>query len=306
MKVMVTGAAGFLGAYVLRALERQGIAALAVGRTRPCDCAGADFIAADLLAEQDLAPLCAQARASHLVHLAWFTRHGEYVSSPLNFRWVDASTRLVEAFCKIGGQHVLVAGSCAEYQSSDGRCDEDTTPLHPATVYGVAKDATRRLLMALCAQHRVPCAWARIFFPYGAGEASPRLLPRLIAALQGKAPGFGVSGAAQRDFLHAGDVAQGILCLSRSRTAGSYNLSSGRPVEIAGLVRELAQLLGKDPQAVLDLAPERPADTPVLVGNNAKLRALGWRQELTLGQGLEQMLRDRDAGERVQAVAHAV
>ena len=292
MKVLLTGASGFLGQYALRALRQRGITAVAVGRRLPHDPAGATFVAADLLATEDLAELARRVGASHLLHLAWVTEHGKYWASPENFRWVDASTRLVQAFCEAGGRHVLVAGTCAEYDWSQGHCREDTTPLEPATVYGVAKDATRRLVTALCAQHGVRCVWGRVFLPYGAGEAPARLVPSLIAALQGRSEGFGVHASQARDLLHASDVAQAFVALLTSQASGCYNLSSGQAARVGEVVHGLARLLDADPQPVLARAPARPAGPALLVGQNARLLALGWRQQLTLAQGLAQTLRD--------------
>ncbi len=291
MKVLLTGAGGFLGRYVLRLLQQLDIPVVALGRTRPNGLAQSSFVGADLLSGTDFSSLVGQAGASHLLHLAWVTEHGQYWTSPQNFRWVDASTRLVQAFCAAGGRHVVVAGTCAEYDWGKGYCHEDTTPLTPATVYGVAKDATRRLVTVLCVQHEVRCAWARIFFPFGAGEAPARLLPRLIETLQGRSAPFGVNADAYRDFLQAQDVAQGLVTLLRSDASGSYNISSAQPVQIGALVRTLAQLLGQDPRCVLEQAPQR-AEPAVLAGDSLKLQALGWRQQFTLVQGLEKTLRD--------------
>ena len=299
MKVLLTGASGFLGQYVLRLLQELNIAVVAVGRSPPPGLiqrsTESGFIPVDLLALNDLFPLVRQVGATHLLHLAWVTEHGEYWTSPLNFRWVDASTRLVQAFCEAGGQHVVGVGSCAEYLWGDGVCSEATTPLTPATVYGVAKDATRRLLEALCAHHDVRCAWGRVFFPFGAGEGPARLLPKLIEALQGRAAPFGVGAFAYRDFLHAQDVASGLLALLQSDASGSYNISSSHPLQIGELVRVVARLLGRDAACVLDCPSARVAQPAALVGDSQKLEALGWRPQLTLLQGLEKTLRGASA-----------
>ena len=299
MKVLLTGASGFLGQYVLRLLQQSNIAVVAVGRSRPPGLtqrsAESGFIPVDLLALNDLFPLVQQVGATHLLHLAWVTEHGEYWTSPLNFRWVDASTRLVQAFCEAGGQHVVGVGSCAEYLWGNGVCSEATTPLTPSTVYGVAKDAARRLLEALCAHYKVRCAWGRVFFPFGAGEGPARLLPKLVEVFQGRAAPFGVGTLAYRDFLHAQDVASGLLALLQSDASGSYNISSSHPLQIGELVRVVAQLLGQDPACVLDCSSERVAQPSALVGDSQKLEALGWRPQLTLLQGLEKTLRDASA-----------
>jgi nucleoside-diphosphate-sugar epimerase len=286
MKVLLTGASGFLGRYVLDSLRRQGIATAMVGRRRAPDSAFAELLEADLLTTQDFAALVKASGATHLLHLAWYAEHGKYWTSPLNLRWVEATTRLVEAFCEARGQQVVVAGTCAEYDWSLGYCREDNTPLNPATLYGTAKDAARRLVMAVCSQHQVPCAWGRVFLPFGAGEASQRLIPSLIDVFRGKRPPFGVNASAYRDFLHASDVAEGFIALLRSGASGAYNISSGQPLQLGDVVKELARLLNADPQAVLSLTSKHPDEQPLLVGDNCKLKTLRWKPQLSIKENL--------------------
>ncbi len=292
MRVLLTGASGFLGRHVLSSLRQRNIETVMLGRRRPNEGGFAGFIEADLLAAGDFAGLAREAQATHLLHLAWYAEHGKYWTSPLNLRWVEVTTRLVEAFCAAGGKHVVVAGTCAEYDWSHGYCREDSTPLNPATLYGKSKDAARRLAMAVCTQHQVPCAWGRVFLPFGAGEAGERLIPSLIAAFQGERPPFGVHASAYRDFLHAADVAEGFIALLQGAANGSYNISSGQPVLVEDLVRALAQLLAADPQAVLGLTAKRPGEPLLLAGENLRLKALGWEASRSLLQGLQQAVRE--------------
>ena len=100
MRVLLTGASGFIGRYVLRALQHRGIKVVAVGRARPQP--SASFVEADLLSISDFGPLVQQVQATHLLHLAWYAEHGKYWTSPLNLRWAESTTRLVEAFCAAG------------------------------------------------------------------------------------------------------------------------------------------------------------------------------------------------------------
>lgn len=276
MKVLLTGASGFIGRYVLDQLANNGIDPVVVGRTRPLGFTG-EFIDADLLQTGNCADIVQRADASHLLHLAWYAEHGAYWSSPLNLRWVDASVRLAEAFCVGGGQKLVAAGTCAEYDWSHGYCREDVTPLAPATLYGTAKDATRRLLAAVCAAHRVSFAWGRVFLPYGEGEDRRRLIPSLTDVFAGKCEPFGVNASACRDFLHAEDVARGFVHLLLAEAAGDYNIAAGQPTRIADVVHRLAAAAHGDACRVLDLATARPGEPELLVGDNAKLRALGWQ-----------------------------
>lgn len=277
MKVLLTGASGFIGQYVLAQLEKNGITTVIIGRSRPVDFKG-EFIEADLLRIGDFNDLIQSTNgASHLVHLAWYAEHGQFWTSPLNLRWAEASIRLVEAFCAAGGQKVVAAGTCAEYDWTFGYCREDSTPLDPASMYGASKDATRCLIAAVCESHKVALAWGRIFLPYGKGEDSRRLIPSLIAVFRGERPPFGINANAFRDFLHADDVASGLIRLLLSDADGSYNISSGRPTQIADVVNTIAKSFEGNPRTVLDLSTERAGEPLILFGDNGKLKALGWQ-----------------------------
>lgn len=282
MRVLMTGASGFLGQHVLNHLLACGMDTVAVGRKLPANCEADNFKEVDLLGECDFDALLAKVGATHLLHLAWYTEHGAYWTSPLNLSWSQASVSLVDAFCRAGGQKVVMAGTCAEYDWAHGYCNEDSTPLEPITLYGVAKDATRRLTTAVCALHQVKCAWARIFLPYGPGEDFRRLLPSLKAVFRGERAPFGVNANAYRDFLHAEDVAAAFVTLLQTDAAGAYNICSGRPVQLEEVVRQIAGAYGADPKSVLDLSTERLGEPAFLVGNNQKLKAVGWRPQHSL------------------------
>ena len=283
MKVLVVGASGFIGRHVLNQLVGAGIDSVVVGRTCPTGYTG-DFVEADLLEAEGSKNLIQRAGASHLIHLAWYAEHGAYWTSPLNLRWVDATVRLTEAFCLAGGKQMVLAGTCAEYDWSYGYCTETNTPLKPATLYGIAKDATRRLVTAVCAEYQVPCAWGRIFLPYGPGEDSRRLIPALIDVFEGKRVPFGVNATAFRDFLHVEDVATGFLTLLQGGAGGAFNICSSQPVQIAEVVKLLAKQRTADPQLILSLNTERPGEPPLLVGDNKKIMQLGWRAKHSLSE----------------------
>lgn len=276
MRVLLTGASGYIGRNVLSQLVDAGVETVVIGRSRPDGYTG-DYIEVDLLQIECCKDVVQLAGASHFVHLAWYAEHGQYWTSPLNLRWVEVSVRLVEAFCAAGGQKVVVAGTCAEYDWHYGFCREDSSALNPATLYGTAKDATRRLLEAVCKCHKIQFAWGRIFLPYGKGEDSRRLIPSLIEVFKGRRPPFGLNANAYRDFLHVEDVASGFIRLLLSDAEGSYNIASGQPTQISEVVRSIAYAFHGDPRVVLDLATERPGEPEILFGDGQRLKALGWQ-----------------------------
>jgi nucleoside-diphosphate-sugar epimerase len=290
VKVLLTGASGYLGRYVLASLRAQGCDVVVLGRSLPAGHEDVPLVYCDLLDGANLAAAVQQACATHLMHLAWTTEYGVYWTSPLNFRWVDATLRLLQAFADAGGQHVALAGTCAEYDWAAGYLRENATPYAPATLYGVAKDATRRLAAALCAACGLSMAWGHIFFPFGPGEAPQRMLPSLVRVFQGEVPPFGVNVAAYRGMLPVPDAASALVTLLLQGCNGNFNICSGEPARIGDVVSTLARLCGADPSAVLALATARPGDPPMLVGDSTRLRATGWRPQLTLEQGLAAMV----------------
>lgn len=291
MRVLLTGASGYLGQHVLARLRERGCEVVLLGRSRPAGAEDLPWLAADLLECRDLAPVLREARASHLLHLAWYAEYGRFWHSPLNLRWVDASLRLLQAFTEEGGRHALMTGSCAEYDwRGAGLFHEDHTPMNPASLYGAAKDATRRLAQAWCREQGTTLAWGHVFFPFGPGEARQRMLPSLIEVFRGRAAPFGVNAEARRGMLPVRDAAQALVHLLAQGCDGRYNICSGQPVQVGEVVRTLARLCGADPSPVLSLATVRPGDPALLAGDNSRLLATGWRPTLTLEQGLAAMV----------------
>lgn len=286
MKILLTGASGYLGTHVLERLRQSGLEVVLLGRSRPRGAEALHFIEADLLGDDDLTPRLREVGVTHLLHLAWYAEYGKYWTSPLNMRWLDASLRLLQAFGDSGGRHVAMAGTCAEYDWHHGYLREDTTPLAPASLYGVAKDATRRMATALCAARGMTLAWGHVFFPFGPGEARQRMLPSLIEVFRGRAAPFGVNTTAYRGMLPVADAAQALVHLLLHGCDGRYNICSGQPALLGDVVSHLAQLCGADPNPVLNLATARPDDPQMLVGDNTRLLATGWRPLQTLEQGL--------------------
>ncbi len=283
MKVLLTGATGFVGRYVAKELGRQGIAYVSLQRGLASDDRA---IQMDLLGTLELESLFQKFKPTHLVHVAWYAEHGKYWDSELNLQWVMATKRLVEAFCLSGGQHIVITGTCAEYDWSHGYCVEDVTPLKPKSLYGICKDTTRRIIELVIEKHGVSMSWARVFFPYGPGEASQRLIPSLFKAFKKEILPFRVNSNSYRDLLHVEDAARAVLACAQSKFVGAVNICSGRPVQISEIVDVVARINNCDPEIILKLAPKNQEDNSFLVGENKKLRSLGWKQEIMLGQGL--------------------
>lgn len=299
--VLVTGASGFIGRAAIADLAAHGWRVTALSR-QPF--AGAPPAihqkSVDLHDTTTIAALCRDLRPSHLLHLAWDTTHGQYWSSEDNLSWVTSSLALLKAFRASGGSRAVIAGTCAEYDWAHGYCRETLTPLKPHTLYGISKHALHLLARAYCAQGGPSLAWGRVFFPYGPYENPARLIPSLINAAFTGQPLRCTAGTQYRDFLHVADVASAFRTLLEGRDSGSYNISSGQPLQLRELVGTLAARLQTDAKPEFGALPMRPDDPPLLVGDNHRLSALGWTPTVELAHGLT----DTIAWWRIRHLSH--
>lgn len=281
MRVLITGANGFIGRHVVSELDRHNIEYIFAGRKKSCNFGGM-FIEANLLDKDKHDEIIERAKATHLIHLAWYVEHGEFWNSIYNLRWVESTINFVEAFCRAGGKYVSIAGTSAEYDWSKGYLFEDDSDIKPATLYGVSKDATRRLIASVCDLYSIPWMWGRVFIPYGPGEDLRRLIPSLHRVFQRKQNPFGVNATSYRDFIHVEDVANAFVHLITNQVQGIFNISSGEPILIADIIENIAAMYNEDPNLVLSRATERPAEPKLIIGNNDKLKSLGWRPRYSL------------------------
>jgi nucleoside-diphosphate-sugar epimerase len=289
-RVLVTGATGFIGRGTLAPLRALGYEVHAVAR-RERSGAGITWHVADLLDPDATARVVAAARPSHLLHLAWYAEHGRFWTSPENVRWVEATLALMRAFTAAGGRRAVIAGTSAEYDWDHGFCSEAVTPLRPATLYGIAKDATRRVASAAAEQAGVSLAWGRVFFLYGPGEHPDRLVASVARALMEGRPAETSSGIQVRDFMHVDDVAGAFAVLLDSGAEGAVNIASGEPVRVREVVEELARAAGRPDLPRLGALPDRAGEPPLLVADVRRLRdEVGFTPAWSLPAGLAQTL----------------
>jgi len=289
-RVMITGASGFIGRHVLPALVARGYEVHAASsRKSGSDGLGIKWHGVNLLDSTACSVLMAKVRPSHLLHLAWYTDHGKYWSSPANIAWVQASLGLLRAFTDQGGQRAVFAGTCAEYDWADGICDEDHTPLQPASIYGACKHALSELLAAHSAATGLSSAWGRLFYLFGPGEKSSRLVPHVITHLLRDTPAQCSGGGQERDFLFVEDAADAFAALLDSKISGALNIARGESVGIRELASMIAAKMGKPQLLRFDTsAPPGPA---TLTASVHRLKSeLNWSPRVGLDEGIQRSI----------------
>jgi nucleoside-diphosphate-sugar epimerase len=291
-KVLVTGATGFLGQPCLADLLSCADEVHVLSRKQSNLAQKGLYIhIVDLFDCQRLSGVFSRIRPSHLLHLAWLTTPRLYWTSPENIRWIEASLQLVRLFAEYGGTRMVLAGSCAEYDWRFGHCDETTTPVMPASLYGASKNGLRTIVESFAAQVGVSMAWARFFFLYGPHEHPSRLVPSVIHSLFRNKETMCTNGTQQRDFLHVQDAAEAVILLLHSSICGSINIASGQAVAVREVIQSIAKYMGKPNLVRLGALPTAAAEPPLLVADVKRLRnELNWSPRIGLDEGLAQAI----------------
>ncbi len=238
--VLVTGASGFVGRHLVRALLDSGLRVRAVARHLEHARAmpwfsEVEFIAADVhAADLDVAGLTEGIDV--LAHLAWpgLPAYQGLFHFEHN---LFADYAFIKAVVQAGVDQVLITGTCFEYGLQEGELSEATEP-KPANPYGLAKHSLRLFLEALCREQPFSLQWARLFYLHGEGQNPNSLMASLERAIDSGAAQFDMSAGEQlRDYL---PVEQAAACLAsiiqRPAFSGVINCCSGRPVSVRALV----------------------------------------------------------------------
>jgi dTDP-6-deoxy-L-talose 4-dehydrogenase (NAD+) len=278
-KIMVTGAAGFIGRHVLDSLlARDDVQVIACDRDRIklSDLPKSHRVRVlelDIALEKSDWFECAD-RPDILIHLAW----GE-LSDFQSLRHFEKELPLHYAFLKrmlSGGlKDLAVAGTCLEYGLKEGMLKEDS-PTAPVTAYGLAKDCLRKFLEHLQKQHPFRLKWLRYFYLHGQGQSTTSLLPMLEAAITRGDKAFSMSGGEQlRDFLPVDLAARQTAAIALQENAeGIFNICSGKPISVRELVEEKLKAMGAKIDLNLGQYSYLDYEPMAFWGDNTKLQTV--------------------------------
>lgn len=283
-----------MGRHVLSELAVRGFDVHASARHANIAQSGtrATWHSCDLLSTEEARRLVISIKPDIVVHCAWVTEHGAYWTSTQNLDWVMSTLTLIAAAKSVGTSRFVGVGTCAEYAWGGAEPLQETRSiLQASTLYGAAKDATRRLCEAFAQQSGMSFAWTRVFFLYGANEQPNRFISSLARALVRGEPAPMSSGIAVRDFMDARDVGGAIAAVADSQLFGAVNIGSGVGTTLRNAGETLARLAGKPALLRLNALPDRPNDPAVLVANVERLsQETDFQPSISLERGLQDAL----------------
>jgi dTDP-6-deoxy-L-talose 4-dehydrogenase (NAD+) len=279
MKVLVTGATGFVGRHVVARLLERGHEVTALGRDaskleRMPWRDRATFIACDL--HRDFAPAIDRARGTEvLVHLAW-PGLPNYKDAFHLERNLPADLRFLAAAAREGIARIVVAGTCFEYGMQHGPLREDMATF-PTTAYGLAKDALRKSLEVLRKSAPFTLQWVRLFYMHGEGQNPGSLLAQLDRAIAEGRARFDMSPGDQlRDYLSIEEVAANFAkVVEHAECEGVINCCSGKPVSVRELVERRLRERGATMELERGKYPYPDYEPLAFWGVPEKLSALG-------------------------------
>ena len=308
MKVLVTGADGFVGRHLVRRLAAEGHDV--AGARRPAGAhepiadptlAGVRWLPLELTDPASVAA-AAEHAADAVVHLAAVSSNAEALGDPdeawnVNAVGVVRLLRALAARRALGAADpvVLLVSSAEVYGRGEPRPRREEDPPAPLTPYAATKAAAELAGLEVWRRTGLRVIIARPFQHTGSGQTTRFVLPafaqRLRSARASEARTVPTGNLTPvRDFLDVRDVvAAYLLLLERGEPGGTYNVARGEGVSLGDMFVQLARILGVRAEPVPDPALERRTDIPHLVGDAGRLRRVtGWAPV----HSLDDMLRD--------------
>lgn len=271
MKILVTGANGYLGQGIVKEIVDAGNEVVASdfktdyidNRARKVEC--------NLFEIEN--PYEYFDKPDVLLHLAWRDGFVHYSNAhiddlPKHYSFIN---KMVEAGCK----HIAAMGSMHEIGFFEGSINENT-PCHPTTPYGIGKNALRDLTAMVCKKNNCVFQWLRGYYIVGNSKYGSSVFSKIAAAVEeGKKEFPFTLGQNQYDFIDYLEFCKQVTAVvNQSKEQGIINICSGRPEKLADRVERFIKENNYNIKLQYGMFPDRPYDSKAIWGDSSKIEKI--------------------------------
>lgn len=271
MKVLVTGANGYLGSGIVEALLNTGNEVIATDIKVDRIDSRATKNVCNLFEIEN--PYEYFGKPDVLLHLAW--RDGFIHYSNAHIEDLPKHFSFIKSISESGCKHIVVMGSMHEIGFYEG-CVDENTPCHPTTPYGIGKNALRDLTSMICKQNNCVFQWLRGYYIVGNCKYGSSIFSKItVAAEMGKKDFPFTLGQNQYDFIDYPDFCKLVVtAITQNREQGIINICSGRPEKLADRVERYIKENKYDIKLNYGVFPDRPYDSKAIWGDDKKIRKI--------------------------------
>ncbi|MCA1834378.1 MAG: GDP-mannose 4,6-dehydratase [Actinomycetota bacterium] len=296
MRVLITGATGFVGRHLVAECATAGNDVTGTAREEDAPDWLEHYAQIDITGG-DLESLVARVKPEVVYHLAAQSSVGRSWDDPIGTLQTNVigTARLLAAIeAAAPDASVVVVGSADVYGAQDGSPIREDAVVRPQSPYAASKAACEALAASWAHGRGVRVVATRSFSQLGPGQRSGFALADWASAVaRAVKEGGGVVEAGDidvvRDYIHVRDAARAYRVIAEGgEPGGVVNVCSGSGSRLGDLLDRLIKLAGVDVE--IRRTHHRPADIRHLVGDNSRLSALGWEPVHTIEEGLQEML----------------
>ncbi len=293
-RLLVTGAAGFIGSRFVELALRQGVPLIATdlkrpGKEQPFDKRG--FVLCDITSASQRRGLSRRLRGGYtLIHAAACVprdpaREGEAAERifAVNVAATDSLLRELKGHLS----RVIYISTLEVYGAPERLPLREDSRLSPRTLYGVSKCAGEDLVRIHCRNNGIPCATLRFSSVYGPGEEYVRALPNFVrAAVAGETLRIYGDGSELRDYLYVDDACSAIMLAVRRKKEGIVNIASGKSISIRDAARIIVARAGS--LSPVRFLPQHNPAYDIRFDISAARKQLGFLPTTTFVSGITQ------------------
>lgn len=268
MKILVTGANGYLGTGVVKQLCDDGVEVIATDfKTNLIDDRATKIEGSIFELDNPFEEL---GQPDVLLHMAW--RNGFVHNDPSHINDLPSHYSFIKRMLDGGCKQIAVMGTMHEVGFFEGSIKEDT-PTHPESLYGIAKDALRNTTKLLCKNAGATFQWLRGYYIVGNSEHGCSIFSKITAAEKKGQELFPFTmGINQWDFINYEDFAKQVAAVvEQDKVNGVINICHGRPEKLADRVERFIKENGYNIKLDYGKFPDRPYDSKAVWGDDSKI-----------------------------------